>query len=303
MNNTDQNSLLGRLLSSHGAVVALFAALLYLAGMTTLTVRMAKAGLNAQDTLPLFSLDQLLRIGLTWIYPAVPALVVLAVLYFASVYFERKLSLRAERFETERAETVDALQRDSWKQSFAAMRESTDWLGVEAGVRKAIEEREGHPKVVHWESFRKRLTGFNVWTLLIYFLLTAACFLLAVPFGIATLIVLIVTWVRLGTRPARQMLFPLYAVVAIGFLSSAIFNPRPLPWATIVTTAPAEREVEPEKEGDLIVISDATWYLGDSDDEILAIPSARIESSSVQSRASADTLAEMLWSQIKKVGD
>lgn len=291
MNETDRNPRLESILSSHGAVVALMAALLYLAGITSLTMRMKDAGLVAQDTLPLFSLDQLLRIGLTWIYPAVPALLALIALCVLNVYLEGKVSLRAKRIEAELAATVEESERDAWRESYAKLCKSTDWPKLAAKVKELTGD---HPDVAEWRRFRRELRAVNALTGAIYIILLGSCLALTALVGALTFAALVIFGIVIGARPTLQLLLPLYALVAIGFLASAIFYPRPLPEATLVVEKPAaKRAVDRTISGDLVVISDNTWYLGMADEEIVAVPSGRIIASDVRSRSRSDNLFQL----------
>jgi hypothetical protein len=282
------DSLFGRLSSNHAAIAAALAATLYLAGITALTVRMHEAGLSIHDTLPLFSLDQLLRVGLTWIYPAVPVLLALTVLYVISTFFERKLGEMTKTFEGQRACQISTGDRQTWKESFTKLRISTDWLAIEPEIRTAINEGQGDPNLKQWKRLRRRITLFAVWTGLIFIALLAACLPLAVTVGIGTAIVLVATAILTGTRPAQQALVPIFAIAVLGVLVNAIISQRPLPHATVTT------ESSVKKSGDLVVISDGTWYLDDSEGNVLAIPLSRIKSSRIRSRAQPRTLWDLL---------
>lgn|GEM_PF-5236540 len=286
MPTISSDSLFGRLLSSYGAIAAALAALLYLAGVTTLTFRMHMAGLSAHEMLPLFSLDQLLRVGLTWIYPAIPALLGLSLLYVVSIFFERKLGEEAELFEAQRIGQIPASDRGAWQESFAKLQHSTDWSAIRSEVSRAIGERRGDPNLKQWKRLRWRLTLFTVWTGLIGVALLVACLPLSVAVGIGTAIAFGLTALLTGTRPAQQALLPIFAVVALGILVNAIVNPRPLPHATVTMDSSAK------KSGDLAVVSDGTWYLGDGDGGVIAVPLDEIKSSYLKSQPQSKSLWE-----------
>jgi hypothetical protein len=286
------DSLVGRLLSSYGAIAAALAAMLYLAGVATLTVRMHKAGLSTHDMLPLFSLDQLLRVGLTWIYPAIPALLGLSVLYVFSIFFERKLGEEAAIFEAQHAGQIPDSERLAWTDSFARLRFSTDWSAIRSEVSKAIGERQDDPNLKQWKRLRWRLTLFGGWTALIGVILLAACFPLSVAVGAGTAIAFILTALLTGTRPAQQALLPIFAVVALGILVNAIVNPRPFPHATVTTDSSTR------KTGDLAVISDGTWYLGDGNGGVIAVPLDKIKSSYLKSQPQSESLWEVVTDSI-----
>lgn len=290
MEGVNSDSFFGRLMSASGAIAAVAVAALYLGGMTTLMVRMDKAGLSSQDILPLFSLEQLLRVGLTWAYPVIPTLFGLAILYAVSVYFERGLSEACRTFEAQRADLLDLGERDSWVTSFAKIREDTDWGEAMTELDQAIDAHRDGPDAKQWKTLRRRLSLFTVWAFLVLAALFGACALLPAAVAIGTLIAIVVTWIFIGTRPAKQELLPIIAVVAIGYLSSAVIDPRPLPLATVTTNHPHPITTS----GDLVVVSDATWYLSDGHGDVLAVPVDEIARSHLRSQPRSETLLDLL---------
>ncbi|HEX7244491.1 MAG TPA: hypothetical protein VF245_02870 [Solirubrobacterales bacterium] len=283
-----------RLLESHGAVAASLIAVLYLAGLTTLIVKLSDAGLNVQDALPLFSLDQLLRAGLTWAYPAFPAVAVLAVVYIGSISIERMLGREAVQFENARAKILDTEERSDWQQEFAKHRTSTAWDRVSAEVTKAIEDGASDDHKDTWVSFRRKLRLFNAWTEFIYFLLLVSCIFLPVLIAVVTVLLLLLGPTLIGARPAKQALLPYFAIVATGFLVNAVINPQPLPHAVVSITAPPHSRTTTSFGGSLVVVSNDTWYLGDGHGEIVGIPITQIKSTAVYPRQRRDSVLNLL---------
>lgn len=285
-----QKGLVGQVVAGWAAIAACITAALYLAGIATLWIRMRNAGLGTQDMLPLFSLDQLLRHGLTWITPAVPALLILAVLYVATVLFERELDRRAAAFRDERAQQIqEGPERDNWVKSFNELLQRTDWDPIRTRVSDAIPHA---PETMgkRWRGLRTRLWLISpLWLALISVVLFGGLFFLPLLLAIATFVVLMTTLLLLGTRPAEVgFLFPL-GVVALAFVANAILNPRPLPLGTVIT-----EDAPNGHSGDFVVSSDGLWYLGQGDGSVLLVRDEDIRCSRLTSRPRVNSL----WREI-----
>jgi hypothetical protein len=284
-----------RLLASIGGITAAVAGFLYLAGMATMSVRFYNEGLTTQDLLPLFSLDQLLRVGLTWISPAVPALLGVVVLFLASVLFERQLADRARTFRDERASTLaEGDERDEFVAQVDRYLERTAWSDVLRLLPAAIAAAQASPAETDhakaWRELRRRIWLFQGWTGLICFALLFACLWLAVPLAIAAFVCLTAAFGIVGTRPAQHALAPLFALVAVAFLANAILNPRPLPQAMLVT-----KQAETGVSGDYIVRSDSAWHLGDGKGGVFIVRDDDVVCSRLQSRPRSQSLLRLLF--------
>jgi hypothetical protein len=280
-----------RLLGSASGIAALIAGGLYLAGIATLTVRMEKSGLTAGDFLPLFSLDQLLRIGLTWLVPVTPAILIAGLLYGASTAFERQLSKRAKRFQTQRAPLIeDATQRTAWEESFERLLARTDWGGVIKQVSAAMLAAPESPHIGTWRRLRRRLGLFQLWTILVMVVLYSSVSFLSPVIAFVTFVALLTTASLIDTRPARQALTPLFLVVMAAFLCHAVVNPRPLPTATVITKSTPSRH-----SGAFIGSSDAAWYLGSGERRVLVIPADDVVCSRLRSRPRARPLWRVVF--------
>jgi len=276
-----RTGVIAQAVASYAAIAACVTAALYLAGITTLWVRLRNAGLSAPDVLPHFSLDELLRHGLTWISPAVPALLILAVLLVASVFFESLLDRRAETFQEAWARQIETPdERDQWVEKFRELRTRTDWNGIRSELRTAIPHAPSEAERKSWKAFTRWLTLFAGWTVLIVCVLMFVAPLWLPPIlAIVTFGGVVVAGAMVGTRPALAALLPLFAVVALGFMANAIVNPRPLPLVTVITA-----DAPKTHKGDFVLSTDAAWYLGQRHGQVLVISADDVKCSRVTSR-------------------
>jgi hypothetical protein len=283
-----------KVLGKAAGLTAVVAGLLYLAGIATLSVRLWKAGLNPEEYLSLFSLDQLLRTGLTWIAPAIPALAGLAVLLFASTLFEKWLDQRALRFQGERKRELSSPGDGQWADKFSELRKKTDWTAIRREVRPTIKEHSATADIPSRKQLLRRLWLFELWTGVVVFLLLVSTLRLAAPLAAVAIAGLFGTGFLIDTRPALQALLPLSAVIALAFLLNAVLNPRPLPHAFIITkTAPSPHR------GNLIGSANGMWYLGQGNGRAMAIP----ESEVVRLRLEPRSRSASLFDWLKDWGD
>lgn len=288
--NEPRKGVIAQAVASYAAIAACITAALYLAGIATLWVRLRNAGLSAPDVLPNVSLDQLLRYGLTWISPVVPALLVLAVLLAASVWFEWLLDRRAAAFETAWAPKIeDPDEREKWLRSFRELRHRTAWSDIRSEVKSAISQAPNDPARDEWKDLSRALALFNAWTWFVVVVLIAALFLLPPVLAGVTAGAVVVAGVIVDTRPALAALTPLFAVLALAFLANAIVNPRPLPLATVITA-----DAPKGHSGDFLLSTDAAWYLGKGGGTVLVISADDIECSRLTSRPRQDPIWRLL---------
>jgi hypothetical protein len=276
------------LLQSSAGISAVVLAGLYLAGLTALTIRFRNAGLKTENVIQFLSLDELLRTGLSWLAPALPAILGLGVMLIASIFFERQLDAAAGEYRDHRWPTLNEDSRSRWAEEFDSHRKATGWSQLRRMVIADIAKVDDQALVTRARRFVRDLNLFTVWSYGIAILLFASVLLLTWWLGLVGYFALLIAALLIGTKPASQALPPLFGVIGVMFLVNAVVNPLPLPKAVVVTTA------HQRFAGDLVGSPDTAWYLGEGSGRVVVVPSDEVRCSAVQAQPQAESLLRFM---------
>jgi hypothetical protein len=288
-----------RALQSVAGVAAVTIGLLYLIGIGIKTRELQHADLSVRDVLPLFPLELILRASLVIVWPALAALIVLIILMAGGRLYESwlsRLSVQFVRNELTR-EPGDAELLDIEKK----VRARSDWATATKRVKRAINEAEksgdGEERLAQLKTLRWAFRGWTIIGAVVLFLIlpTVYGFLpprIALGCLIAYYIVLAVIVRHPG--PVEREFFALYFVFIVGAVVFAIMYPRPL----------AEVTIQPSGQvGDLVVVSDATWYVATGDGRIVAIPADQVDCAEIDPQDRKETVWQSIWQGLFEADD
>ncbi len=289
-----QRPITERMLGSVPAIAACVAAVFYLAGMGAFAVRLSRAGLSFEDYAPLFSLEQLLRIGFTWIAPALPWIILVVAAFLAIVLAEHDLGRRAKEFEDEYSAGLKPEERRIWQRAFSRARIQTEWSKVLEGVdsaASALDAAGNTDAVEKAHKLKKTLRTFKtVWVALFGIALFAPLFTMWVPIAVAFYVLVTATLLLTGAGPAERSLSLVVVVAVLGIALNAIVNPAPLPRVWAITRSGPEEHV-----GSLVGISDGDWYIGQGHGRVLVLHESDIVCSRLVSQRAHRSVLRLTW--------
>jgi hypothetical protein len=277
-------------MQSGAGIAAGILGLLYLVGIGIETRELQHADLSVRDVLPLFPLEQILRSSLVIVWPALAFLCVLAVSLAASLRYEdwlRRLSLEFVAEELKNRPTDDGLleaQRHAEKRG--------DWSKVKREVKRATNRAQGGdhddrlPQLIR---LRRALIGWDLLGSILLFVLLPVVFLFlpaAIAIACGILFYLSLFFAMAHPAPAVYHLLALYLVFVGGAIAFALIYPRPFPNVT----------VEPNgTSGQLIVVSDGTWYLATGCGRIEAVPAAHVVAAQIDPQPRQETVWQKIF--------